>query len=91
MARKPKPSIPRRQTRHEPGSWLGRWRLLALKNMLGIGLTPEEAWLGPMPRVGVFTAWDVAQVMADPECSRWPLGLSEALAKLGLADDGSLS
>lgn len=56
MARKPKPSIPRREVAVDRDSWIGRARALALKNMLGLGLTPEEdAFLGPLPRVAVFT------------------------------------
>ncbi len=43
-----------------------------------------------MPRVAVFTAWDVAQVMADPECSGWPFCLDEALVKLGLSNEKDL-
>jgi len=66
MARKPKPSIPRREVAVDRDSWIGRARVLALKNMLGLGLTlEEEAELGPMPRVGVFTREEVIALLGD--------------------------
>lgn len=66
MARKPKPSIPRREVAVDRDSWLGRVRLLALKNMLGLRLTAEEeAFLGPMPRVAVFTPEEVIALLGD--------------------------
>lgn len=66
MARKPKPAIPRREVAVDRDSWLGRVRLLALKNMLGLGLTAEEeAFLGPMPRVAVFTPAEVIDLLGD--------------------------
>lgn len=88
MARKPKPSIPRREVTHVAGTWIFQVRLLALKNMLGLGLTPEEeAFLGPMPRVGVFGVGEVAQLLV---LGGLPVDLHEALAKLGIRVRGSL-
>lgn len=86
MARKPKPSIPRREVAVDRDSWIGRARLLALKNMLGLGLTPEEeAFLGPMPRVAVFTPEDVIALLGDGERGiPRMLPVDVALGRLGM-------
>ena len=86
MARKPKPSIPRREVVVDRDSWIGRARVLALKNMLGLGLTPEEeAFLGPMPRVGVFTREEVVALLGDGERGiPRMLPVDVALGRLGM-------
>lgn len=86
MARKPKPSIPRREVAVDLDSWIGRARVLALKNMLGLGLTPEEeAELGPLPRVGVFTPGEVIALLGDGERGiPRMLPVDVALGRLGM-------
>lgn len=86
MARKPKPSIPRPDIKVDRDSWFGRARLLALKNMLGLGLTPdEEAFLGPLPRVAVFTPEEVIALLGDGERGiPRMLPVDIALGKLGM-------
>jgi hypothetical protein len=86
MARKPKPAIPRREVAVDRDSWLGRVRLLALKNMLGLGLTAEEeAFLGPMPRFAVFTPEEVIDLLGDgAKGIPRMLPVDEALGRLGM-------